>query len=234
MSTAVTYPTSRLRQRAAAFGLLANMLGADVRALLDDDLVAGLRRILDDAGDTGALQRLDGLESVRPRDPSDLAGTWVRWFDLGRVAAYEGSNVPATAGGVTPRLADIAGFYSAFGMAVSKDRPDHIVAELEFMTVLLLAEAEAREAGDRERAEIAADAARVFLRDHLGTWVTAWAARVGDVDELRPWFPVAAATAELVRAECRDRRVIPLRLSPVLPADGGLADPDEPAPRCGD
>jgi nitrate reductase assembly molybdenum cofactor insertion protein NarJ len=232
MSTTTAYPTRHLRHRAAAFALLARLLGDDVSALVDGDTVASLRRALDDAGDIGTLGRLADLESELPADPVKLAGTWVRWFDLGRVVGYEGSNIPSSAGGVTPRLADIAGFYSAFGLAVSRERPDHIVAELEFMSFLLLSEAEARTDGEPERAEIAADAARVFLRDHLGTWVTAWASRVGEVDQLAPWFPVAAAAAELVASECRERNVIPLRLSPVLPADRGVAPPDEAILNC--
>ena len=54
----------------------------------------------------------------------------MRWFDLGRVAPYEGSNVATTVGGITPRLADVAGFYRAFGLTVIGDRPDHVVAQL--------------------------------------------------------------------------------------------------------
>jgi len=234
MSTTIVYPTERLRQRAAAFALLARLLGPDVHALADDEILGLLRDLLADAGDVSSLARLHELASVLPADLDDLAGRWVRWFDLGRVAAYEGSNVPASAGGITPRLADIAGFYGAFGVAVSKERPDHIVAELEFMSVLLLSEADARADRNLERSEIAADAARVFLRDHLGTWVTAWAARLGDIDELAPWFPVAASAAELIRSECRDRHVIPLRLSPILPADTGIAAAEENTLECGD
>ncbi len=209
------------------------MLGPDVRALVDDATLDALRTVLVDAGDHAAHRRL-ATATGDPVDVDALAGTWVRWFDSGRVAAYEGSNVPANAAGVTPRLADIAGFYSAFGFAVHDDRPDHIVAELEFMSLLLIAEADARSSDRADQAEIAADAARVFLRDHLGTWVTAWAARVGEIDQLAPWFPVAAATAELIGCECRDRHVIPLRPNPVLPSDQGVDVLGTDLPDCGD
>ncbi len=209
------------------------MLGPDVNALVDDATLATLRLLLLDTGDLAAHRRLESIDATDTVDIDELAGAWVRWFDLGRVAAYEGSNVPATAAGVTPRLADIAGFYSAFGFAVHHDRPDHIVAELEFMSVLLIAEADARDDGRVEQAEIAGDAARVFLRDHLGTWVTAWASRVGEIDQLVPWFPVAAAAAELIAGECHDRHVIPLRLSPVLPSDQDIDPLDEGTPVCG-
>jgi len=233
MTTTISRPTQRLRQRATAFALLARMLGRDVNALVDDATLTALRKVVLDTGDLTAYQRLESIDATDTVDIDELAGRWVRWFDLGRVAAYEGSNVPATAAGVTPLLADIAGFYSAFGFAVHHDRPDHIVAELEFLSILLIAEADARTGGHPDQAEIAADTARVFLRDHLGTWVTAWASRVGEIDQLAPWFPVAAAAAELIASECRDRHVIPLRLSPVLPWDQGIDPSDEGTPECG-
>jgi TorA maturation chaperone TorD len=165
-------------------------------------------------------------------EPAQLAGRWVRWFDLGRVAPYEGSNVPTTVGGITPRLADIAGFYRAFGMVVTGDRPDHVVAQLEFLAVTLLAEAEATEDGDPERADIAARATRSFLRDHIGAWIDAWAARVEAIDELSPWFPYAAIAADLVRSEAANRNVIPLRESAALQADAGVASAEDAIITC--
>lgn len=234
MTTTIASSESRLRQRASAFALLARMLGPDVHALVDDSAVEALRRTLLASGDLAVLERLATMAPADSVEIDDLAGTWVRWFDLGRVAAYEGSNVPPTAAGVTPRLADIAGFYSAFGFAVHHERPDHIVAELEFMAILLLAEADALADGHTDQAEIAADAARVFLRDHLGTWVVAWASRVGEIEQLAPWFPVAAAAADLIAGECHDRHVIPLCLSPVLPSDQGIEPSDGDLPECGE
>lgn len=223
-----------LRSRGAAFALLARLLGPDTSALGDRQTVSALRDALDPARDRSALARLAGLDHVPAAPPSELAGRWVRWFDLGRVAPYEGSNVAESAGGVTPRLADVAGFYRAFGMAVSGDRPDHVVAELEFLALVLVVEADAIEQRDAVRAETAAGAARAFLRDHLGTWIDIWAARVGEVPDLAPWFPIAAAAAELVRAEAAERNVIPVRPGAVLSADAGLASPEEAVLACGD
>jgi putative dimethyl sulfoxide reductase chaperone len=68
-------------------------------------------------------------------------------------------------------LADINGFYRAFGFALARDireRPDHLAVELEFMHVLALKEATARR---REEVEICIDAQRKFLADHLGQWI---------------------------------------------------------------
>jgi nitrate reductase assembly molybdenum cofactor insertion protein NarJ len=227
-----TPATHRLRARAAAYALLARVLGPDTSTLRDDEIVASVRLALDASGDAGASEALDCIDpSTRP-SADQLAGRWVRWFDLGRVAPYEGSNVATTVGGITPRLADVAGFYRAFGLSVTRERPDHVVAQLEFLAVALLAEAEAIEAGDTDRASIAAHAIRAFLRDHIGVWIDAWAARVGAIDELAPWSPYVVATARLVRSEATSRNVIPLLDLPVLPADAGVAADDEATTNC--
>jgi putative dimethyl sulfoxide reductase chaperone len=76
------------------------------------------------------------------------------------------------------QLADIAGFYSAFGLKVSNTHhstPDEIGAELEFMAMLTRKEAFAALQGWDDRAGIARDAGRKFLEGHLGRWTGAFA-----------------------------------------------------------
>ena len=78
-------------------------------------------------------------------------------------------------------LADVAGFYRAFGVEVvpGSERPDHITAELEFMHLLAVKEMLAQGEDDgAEHAAICRDAARAFLRDHLGRWTDRFAARL--------------------------------------------------------
>lgn len=68
-------------------------------------------------------------------------------------------------------MADVAGFYKAFGveMGPGAERPDHVTAELEFMNLLAVKEAVAlQDEGAGEHAEVCRDASRAFLRDHLG------------------------------------------------------------------
>jgi putative dimethyl sulfoxide reductase chaperone len=67
-------------------------------------------------------------------------------------------------------LADLAGFYSAFGLDLYRQRPDELTVELEFAYLLALKESHAREQRQRQRAGVCADAQRAFLRDHLGRW----------------------------------------------------------------
>ncbi len=71
------------------------------------------------------------------------------------------------------QLADIAGFYNAFGMTISASRPtmtDFLGTELEFMSLLSRKEAYAIARGWNKRREVTLDAERSFLRDHLGRW----------------------------------------------------------------
>lgn len=221
-----------LAGRAVAYALLARLLGPDPAALADPLLLDRLRTALQQSGDERALGRMAGMD-VCADDPVDLRRRWIRWFDQGRVAPYECSNTPASAGGITPRLADIAGFYRAFGLGVSGDRPDHVVAELEFASVVSLAEASARSDSDGEAAEVCASAARSFLRDHLGRWLQAWAVRVAATDALAPWAPWAAVAADVVAADTADRNVVPVRAYAVLPSDASLLPDDDALPVCG-
>lgn len=210
------------RARSVAFALCAALLGENVHPLVDGATLPALATALDAGGRGDLAERIRAVQD--PPDEATLAGRWVRWFDLGRVAPYEGSNVAPTAGGVTPRLADIAGFYRAFNLATQRNRPDHVVAQLEFLAITLLAEAESTEEGDSERAAVAAKTTRMFLRDHIGVWIDAWAGRVAAIDDLAPWAPLATTAVALVRHEAQLRNVVPLRNNAVLPADAGLAD----------
>lgn len=68
------------------------------------------------------------------------------------------------------QLADIAGFYRAFGFEIKGERPDELAAELEFCALLALKEGLALEGRRKSKANLCRDAARLFVRDHLGRW----------------------------------------------------------------
>ncbi len=75
-------------------------------------------------------------------------------------------------------LADIAGYYRAFGLEPSSqqpERPDHIVLELEFMAWLIGRTLYASQHGDADNVRLCWDAQVSFVRDHFAWWTPAFA-----------------------------------------------------------
>ncbi|MEW6544925.1 MAG: molecular chaperone TorD family protein [Nitrospirota bacterium] len=75
-------------------------------------------------------------------------------------------------------MGDIAGFYRAFGVELSKDiheRMDHLSVELEFMHFLAYKESYARCHDGTEKTQIVVDAQKKFVKDHIGRWVPLFA-----------------------------------------------------------
>lgn len=75
------------------------------------------------------------------------------------------------------QMADIAGFYRAFGIEPSarlRERPDHVTLELEFVAMLLARQRWAKQSADASSADrmaICHDAHVKFGRDHVFWWV---------------------------------------------------------------
>lgn len=71
------------------------------------------------------------------------------------------------------QLADLAGYYRAFGvdMAEGNRRPDSLAVELEFTALLCVKEARALACGEQDVAVICRSARARFLREHLGRWI---------------------------------------------------------------
>lgn len=102
-------------------------------------------------------------------------------------------------------LADIAGFYAAFGMelaAGANERADHVAVECEFMSVLAAKEAHAIATGDTEGLEVLRGAQRSFLRDHLGRWLPAFARRISEADGDGLYGALGRFAGAFVAAEC--------------------------------
>ena len=71
-------------------------------------------------------------------------------------------------------MGDIAGFYKAFGVELSKDiheRLDHLSVEFEFMHFLTYKESYSRCHDGMEKTEIVVEAQKKFVKNHIGRWV---------------------------------------------------------------
>lgn len=185
-----------------------------------EDLPA-LERIVPDLGLAWTSPPLAGL------DVAELQAEHRRAFGLTGSLCYETEYGLPHEFRQSQELADIAGFYRAFGLNLGgpvRERPDHLAVELEFMQVLLLKEALAAEAGRTEQMEICVEAQRKFLEDHLGRWIDwfaeAFSRSAGD-GVYRPLVHLTgafvAAEAERLGARPERRRLSEVRATPAGP-----------------
>lgn len=123
-------------------------------------------------------------------------------------------------------LADLAGFYRAFGFNVGsrlRERPDHLAVELEFMYALAVKEAYATQNGSAEYVEVCADAQRKFIEDHLGRWIDLFAQSMALSAAAGSYLALArfaagfvAADAQRLGARVEPRRLAEVRHTPVV------------------
>ncbi len=133
------------------------------------------------------LERLDvaGVLAVLPPSQDTLNAEYEATFGLlvsGACPPYESEYVN---GKFTfqrsQTLADVAGFYRAFGMAPSDAHPerhDHVVLELEFVALLIDMERRAADSTGPQavqRRAVCRAAQRRFLTEHLAWWTPAFA-----------------------------------------------------------
>ncbi len=122
-------------------------------------------------------------------------------------------------------LADLGGFYGAFGLRVAPgagERPDHVRCECEFLMVLARREALACERDHASERGAIAHATRLFLRAHLGRFAAALGDRLERADPSGFYGALGALTAAVVVGDCRRFDV------EAGPTSLPLRDPTEP------
>jgi DMSO reductase family type II enzyme chaperone len=103
-------------------------------------------------------------------------------------------------------MADIAGFYRAFGLEPAdslRERPDHIAVEFEFMHFLAAKEAYALSNEWAEKAQVCRDAQKLFVKEHLGRWAPFFLSRLAELANGRIFEPIANAAAAWIVADCQ-------------------------------
>lgn len=167
-----------------------------VAALADGEFLEEAEKALD-ALDPGLIEDWNrfrkaaaaaGREGLR-QERARILGHAVR----GPCPPYEIEYGPEHFLGKSRRLGDVAGFYKAFGVEVSAaafEREDHAAMEAEFLSLLALKRALAAERGETERVAVCRDAERLFLEEHIGRFLPAFARRV---EEREPASALAGA-----------------------------------------
>ncbi len=114
------------------------------------------------------------IASLEPYELETLQRAFCQTFGLSGSLCYETEYGLPHEFRMSQELADIAGFYRAFGVRCGgavQERPDHIAVECEFMHLLCLKEAWAAQQKRPDQMEICQDGERKFLGDHLGKWL---------------------------------------------------------------
>jgi len=193
------YPTSIPLEELAAPALWDETLAPLMRGEGDlSDALRALRRAIDETGRDVADEGRG--RTVLENQYAALFGHAVR----GACPPYELEYGPGEIVQRASDLADIAGFYTAFGMelAADSDRADHVTAQCEFMSLLCVKECVAAQDGWTDRVELCRTAQRSFLKDHLSRWLPAFAQRICDHAASSFYASLARLSRALIEAEC--------------------------------
>jgi DMSO reductase family type II enzyme chaperone len=213
--------------RSAVLGLLSQALayptGPAVADLLEEDLPFALALAEHLPGPGAATVRelagvLEGETQERLEDAFRERFSHVHPRDC---PLYETDHRAREVWRQTQVLADLGGFYRAFGLAESGERADHVSVELEFLHVLAYKTGWALERGEAEHAERCRDAERAFLAEHVLRWLPDVAERLRVIGRGSPYEAVGALLAAYLRAEA-ERTGLPIEAeAPVGPVEPG-------------
>lgn len=182
-------------QRSAAYALFAHAF-----AYPDGERIAALREAAADvlrAEPSLPLQRLAAIASEATGEALEPVFVGLTTFSSSPdcpnfETAYYSSEAVLQA----QRMADVAGFYRAWGVDATTTgfRPDDLPVELEFMAFLCDKEAYAIEHMGAPRANQARKAQRIFLEEHLGCWGPAFGRRLAERAPAGHFYQLAGQT----------------------------------------
>ena len=190
---------SRKRVRADSYKLLSDCYYLPNKGLIDrlkglDESASGLAKNIKDIASSS--DKLELLEI-------DFSRLFVGPFEL--LAPPYGSlyleNNRTIMGDSTM---DVKKWYSEEGLKINlKEVPDHIAIELEFMYFLICKELERAESGAKQASSDYRGKEKLFLEDHLGRWVGAFADKIVKNAETAFYKKLAYLTKEFIEEDLK-------------------------------
>lgn len=237
----ITIPSEKRAERLAR-GALFYALG---RSLADPVQAPRLRRAEAETARAAAELLGDGVAAAlagellrtRPRDEEAARAAYTNVFGLlvsPEAPPYEVEWEARTdVFWRAERLAEIAGFYRAFGVAVAgRERPDHVSLEADFLWYLSERSVAGRELGHSpEKVALTDRAFERFLGDHFSVWAPSFADALAAVAARRGEAFYGAAARLLGRVAARERGR--LGLGPARPRRPAVEIDREAAAVCG-
>ncbi len=165
--------------------------------------------------DPHAIETVEGLESVGARlteclealdanTPEALRIEYARVFIGPDPCCLNEGDFRGRAFDRTSILADVMGFYRAFGLDPDPDageRADFIGTQLQFLCLLHIKEGLAVDSGLADEAQVCRDARRRFMEEHIGRWVPEFCADLRERSRERFYQALADTLAELIALE---------------------------------
>jgi DMSO reductase family type II enzyme chaperone len=203
--------------RGVTYELLARGLGYPTESALD-----GMRELAALALAVETEEPVHELaRAMQAADAHALEQEYQSIFSVATAAdcpQFESAYVCTDGGQQTTVMADVAGFYRAFGLEIGQNvRPDDITTELEFMGFLCRKEAYAAEHLGAPRVAQARRAQRMFLAEHPGRWAVALARSVLGKAEPGSFYALLGRTLEAWIE--RERRAIAVQRGGPAPVD---------------
>ncbi len=190
--------------RGAFYGSLAKAFGPVDEALVDGDVFQDLRKVGGHWSELAeSLSKLPESLDGAPYEATGVAAERVRLFDRGECPPYESSHREDADPLKDVVMADVAGFYNAFGLRPEGELPDHIVSELEFMALLCVKESGAILTEESEGLEVVRSAQVKFMGDHLGRWVDTFRTAIHDKSQVELYPLLADLLVDFIEVEKR-------------------------------
>lgn len=170
-------------------------------------------------GTEGLVDAADRIFRSLPEDPEATEKAFIEVFGhtlSKKTAPYELEHLQTKeVYHLTQELADINGFYRAFGLEIdTKERADHIAVQAEFLAYLIMKEIHASNMTDgEENMTISREAQRHFWRDHFGRWVKGFCQTLSEQANVQPYRAATDFLGRFIGIE-----VACLELEPVGPS----------------